>query len=72
MIDSSELYADFLATLERAARHLGLPPHDFYYDSKFQHSTGACKKDRPQYFGEDGRWEIDRPHRCAFGGVWSE
>ncbi|CAN0090885.1 unnamed protein product, partial [Ectocarpus fasciculatus] len=57
VIDSSELYSDFLPTLERAARHLGLPPHDFYYDSKFQHSTGSCKKDRPQFFGEDGRYD---------------
>ncbi|CAM9873363.1 unnamed protein product [Ectocarpus sp. 4 AP-2014] len=56
LIDSSELYRDFLPTLERAARHLGLPAHDFYYDSHFQHSTGACKNDRPQFFGENGRY----------------
>ncbi|CBJ33642.1 similar to heparan sulfate sulfotransferase [Ectocarpus siliculosus] len=57
VIDSSELYRDFLPTLERAARHLGLPPHDFYYDSDFQHGTGACKDNRPQFFGEDGRYK---------------
>eukprot|EP00752_Nemacystus_decipiens_P002736 g2555.t1 len=40
----------------RVAAHLGLPPHTYTYDPRHQHSSGACSRERPEYFAEDGRY----------------
>ncbi len=48
IVESAEMFRDFTSTLDAVTRHAGLPPHDFEYDSTYQH--GTCEKKRPDLF----------------------
>lgn len=58
VVDSSEMFVDFLGTVARVAEWAGLPQHDFEYD---QHEfSGACGNDSqhhdiPDFFAAGGR-----------------
>ena len=58
VVDSSEMFADFLGTVATVAEWAGLPHHDFEYD---QHEfSGTCSDDgrrrhRPDFFADGGR-----------------
>lgn len=38
IVESGEMFQDVTGTLEAVARHIGLPPHDFKYNSVYRHS----------------------------------
>ncbi len=49
------MFRDFTGTLDAVARHAGLPPHDFAYDSVYQHASSACEEKRPHLFAPGSR-----------------
>ncbi|CAM9814712.1 unnamed protein product [Ectocarpus fasciculatus] len=57
VVESSEMFGDFTGTLAKVARHVGLPPHDFSYDSRHQHASPPCEEKHPELFAEGGRYE---------------
>lgn len=56
IVDSGEMFTDFTGTLHRVANHFGLPPHDFEYNSRHQHSSGSCERRRPELFAKGARY----------------
>lgn len=59
VVDSSEMFGDFLGTVARVAEWAGLPQHNFEYE---QHEfSGSCsssdsrRPQRPEFFAEGGR-----------------
>ncbi|CAM9265904.1 unnamed protein product [Pylaiella littoralis] len=57
VVESSEMFGDFKGTLDAAARHAGLPQHEFEYDPRHQHSSETCQTNRPELFAEGGRYD---------------
>ena len=63
VVDSSEMFVDFVGTVARVAEWAGLPQHDFEYD---QHEfSGTCSSDsrrrhRPDFFADGGRYNKKR------------
>ncbi|CAM9297002.1 unnamed protein product, partial [Hapterophycus canaliculatus] len=55
ILESSEMFGDFVGTLAKVAEHIRLPHHDFGYDSKHQHSSSLCESKRPELFAKGGR-----------------
>lgn len=57
MVDSSEMFADFTATVARVAEWAGLPEHHFEYEK--HEFSGACgdpnHPDQPDFFADGGR-----------------
>ncbi|CAM9344154.1 unnamed protein product [Ectocarpus sp. 12 AP-2014] len=57
VVESSEMFRDFTGTLDKVARHIGLPPHRFSYDSRHQHASAPCERHHPELFAEGGRYQ---------------
>ncbi|CAN0109099.1 unnamed protein product [Ectocarpus sp. 4 AP-2014] len=57
VVESSEMFGHFTGTLDKVARHIGLPPHSFSYDSRHQHASAPCERHHPELFAEGGRYQ---------------
>lgn len=56
IVESSKMFGNFKGTLDDVTTYLGLPAHDFEYDSRHQHSVNVCELERPELFAEGGRY----------------
>lgn len=59
IIEASEMFADFTATVAAVVDFAGLPEHSFVYNAEREHASGGCEEDDRRmglnYFAPDGR-----------------
>lgn len=72
IVDSSEMFEDFIAVVAAVAEFAGLPAHNFEYDSSNEFKGGDCEDDEGGegngYFADGGRFvhkKLAIPRLCA-------
>ncbi|CAN0132971.1 unnamed protein product [Scytosiphon promiscuus] len=66
ILESSEMFSDFVGALDKVTEHIGLPPHSFDYDSRNQHSSSLCETRRPDLFAKGKRYDRMREDENVF------